>query len=115
MNAKDLAELVHHADHGSQYVSIAYNEKLTEYGITPSTGSVGDSYVHALAETVNGLYKSELNYARTWRTCAEVEWATLGWVHWWNNQRLHQALGYATPEEVIASYNRPRVTELTPV
>ena len=87
----------------------------TDYGIKPSTGSVGDSYDNALAETVNGLYKTELIYSQTWRSCTEVEWATLNPVHWWNNERLHQALGYATPEEVIASYNQHRAAELTPI
>ena len=116
MNARqDLSNLVHHSDHGSQYTSITYGEKLTDYGIKPSTGSVGDSYDNALAETVNGLYKTELIYSQTWRSCTEVEWATLNWVHWWNNERLHQALGYATPEEVIASYNQHRAAELTPI
>lgn len=114
--AKDnLQGLVHHSDHGSQYTSIKYSEKLTDYGIKPSTGSVGDSYDNALAETVNGLYKTELIYSQAWRSPAEVEWATLTWVHWWNNTRLHEALGYATPEEVIANYNQHRAAELTPV
>ena len=67
MNAKEhLSGLVHHSDHGSQYTSIAYNEKLADYGIKPSTGRVGDSYDNALAEAVNGLYKSELIYSQSW-------------------------------------------------
>lgn len=111
---QDLAGLVHHADHGSQYTSIAYNEKLADYGIKSSTRNVGDSYDNALAETVNGLYKSELIYSQTWRSCTEVEWATLIWVHWWNHERLHESLGYATPEEVITAYNQTRVNEMTP-
>lgn len=115
MNAQeDLSNLVHHCDHGSQYTSITYNEKLADYGIKPSTGSVGDSYDNALAQTINGLYKAELIHSQTWRSCTEVEWATLNWVHWWNNTRLHQALGYATPEEIITSYNKHRVNQLTP-
>ena len=84
-------------------------------GIRPSTGTIGDSYDNALAETVNGLYKTELIYSRAWRSCSEVEWATLNWVYWWNNHRLHESLGYATPEEIIASYNQHRVSQLTPV
>ena len=116
MNARqDLSNLVHHSDHGSQYTSITYSEKLTDYGIKPSTGSVGDSYDNALAETVNGLYKTELIYSQTWRSCTEVEWATLNWVHWWNNERLHEALDYTTPEEAITSYNQHRAAELTPI
>ena len=55
--------LTHHCDHGSQYTSIAYNEKLADYGIKPSTGTVGDSYDNALAEAINGLYKAELIYS----------------------------------------------------
>lgn len=96
-------------------MSLAYNEKLTEYGITPSTGSVADSYDNALAETVNGLYKAELIHSQSWASCAEVEWATLAWVYWWNNHRLHEALDYATPAEVIDSYNQHQVSQLTPV
>ena len=115
MNARqDLSNLVHHSDHGSQYTSITYSEKLTDYGIKPSTGSVGDSYDNALAETVNGLYKTELIYSQTWRSCTEVEWATLNWVHWWNNERLHQALDYTTPEEAITNYNQHQL-QSTPV
>lgn len=98
-----LDGLVHHADHGSQYTSIAYSDKLADYGIKSSTGSVGDSYDNALAETVNGLYKTELIYSQTCRSCTEVEWATLNWVHWWNNIRLHKALAYTTPEEINTS------------
>ena len=61
---------------------IAYSDKLSDYGIKSSTGSVGDSYDNALAETINGLYKTELIYSQTCRSCTEVEWATLNWVHW---------------------------------
>lgn len=114
--AKDtLVDLTHHSDHGSQYTSIAYNEKLADYGIKPSTGSVGDSYDNALAEAVNGLYKTELIYSQTWRSCTEVEWETLNWVHWWNHERLYEALEYRTPAEIIDMYNHTRATELTPV
>lgn len=82
MGAKEgLDGLVHHADHGSQYTSIANSDKLSDYGIKSSTGSVGDSYDNALAETVNGLYKSELIYSQTCRSCTKVEWATLNWIH----------------------------------
>lgn len=112
---EDLAGLVHHADHGSQYTSIAYSEKLADYGIKPSTGSVGDSYDNALAESVNGLYKAELIYSQSWRSCTEVEWATLNWVHWWNHERLHEPLDYCTPTEIIDKYNQTRaVDELPP-
>ena len=98
--AKDTAGLVHHADHGSQYVSIVYNERLAEHGITASTGTVGDSYDNALAENVNGSYKNELIHTRTWNDVVDVEIATFEWVTWWNESRLHQSLGYRTPAEV---------------
>ncbi len=113
--AKDnLAGLVHHCDHGSQYTSITYNDKLTDYGIKPSTGTVGDSYDNALAKTVNGLYKSELIYSQTWETLSEVEFATMNWVYWWNNIRLHESLDYSTPEEVITRYNQTHAKQLAP-
>lgn len=66
-------DLIHHSDHGSQYTSIKYGKRLEVAGIKSSTGTFGDSYDNALAETVNGLYKSELIYSRAWRSCSEVE------------------------------------------
>ena len=81
MNAKGSAGLVHHSDHGSQYTSIKYSEKLADYGIKSSTGTVGDSYDNALVETVNGWYKTELIYSQTWETLSEVEFTTMNWVH----------------------------------
>ena len=113
--AKDnLAGLIHHTDHGSQYVSIKYSQRLTDAGIRSSTGTIGDSYDNALAETVNGLYKTELIYSQTWRSCTEVEWATLNWVYRWNHQRLHESLDYSTPEEVITQYNQTHAKQLAP-
>ncbi|WP_154645590.1 integrase core domain-containing protein, partial [Mobiluncus holmesii] len=88
---------------------------LTDAGIRSSTGTIGDSYDNALAETVNGLYKTELIYSQTWRSCTEVEWATLNWVYWWNHQRLHESLDYSTPEEVITQYNQTHAKQLAPV
>lgn len=76
---------------------------------------VGDSYDNALAEAVNGLYKAELIYSQSWASLTEVEFATLNWVHWWNNERLHEALEYRTPADIIDMYNQTRVSELTPV
>lgn len=107
VTAKDHAwdGLIHHSDRGSQYVSIRYSERLAEAGITGSVGTVGDSYDNALAEAVNGLYKAELIHARpAWPSVTEVEFQTMNWVDWWNNTRLHEALGYATPSEVEAAY-----------
>jgi len=91
-----------HSDAGSQFTSIRYGERLAELGAVPSIGSVGDSYDNALAETVNGLYKSELIRGPgqgPWKTVADVELATLGWVHWHNTERLHGYLGDVPPTE----------------
>lgn len=100
-----LGELVHHSDRGSQYLSIRYNERLLDRGVAVSVGSRGDSYDNALAESVNGLYKTELIWGRaSWQSASEVEWATMQWVWWWNNERLHESLGYRTPVEVEQEY-----------
>jgi putative transposase len=92
-----------HGDAGSQFTSIRYGERLAEIGAVPSIGTVGDSYDNALAETVNGYYKTELirGPARQgpWKTVEEVELVTLGWVHWHNTQRLHSYLNDLPPAE----------------
>ncbi|WP_408834063.1 IS3 family transposase [Acidocella sp.] len=99
--------LVHHSDRGSQYVSIRYTERLAEAGIEPSVGSRGDSYDNALAETINGLYKTEVIHRRgPWKTMENVELATLEWVAWFNNQRLLSSIGYIPPAEAEAEYYR---------
>lgn len=101
----DLTGLTHHSDHGSNYMSLVYTDRLIELGANPSTGTVGDSYDNALAEAVNGLYKTELIRRQgPWRTVEQVELATLEWVWWWNNQRLHSELGYRTPTEIEDAY-----------
>ncbi|UOQ89482.1 IS3 family transposase [Agromyces endophyticus] len=101
----DLDQLVHHADHGSNYLSLVYTDRIAELGAKASTGTVGDSYDNALAEAVNGLYKTELiRQQGPWRTVEQVELATLEWVWWWNNQRLHSELGYRAPVEVEAAH-----------
>ncbi|UYG15916.1 IS3 family transposase [Brachybacterium huguangmaarense] len=103
--------LIHHSDRGAHYVSLAYSDALITAGVTASVGSVGDSYDNALAETVNGLFKAELIHSqRIWESTQAVEIATMGWVHWWNTERLHEALGYRTPAEVEASYTHPTTT-----
>ena len=92
--------LIHHSDRGSQYVSIRYSERLAQAGIEPSVGSRGDSYDNALAETINGLYKTELIHRRgPWKSRQELEMATLQWVHWYNHERLMQSIGYIPPAE----------------
>ena len=97
--------LIHHSDRGSQYVSIRYTERLGEAGIEPSVGSRGDSYDNALAETINGLYKTELIHRRgPWKTMESVELATLEWVSWFNHHRLLEPIGYIPPAEAEANY-----------
>ncbi|WP_252181656.1 IS3 family transposase, partial [Escherichia coli] len=84
---------VHHSDKGSQYVSLAYTERLKEAKLLASTGSTGDSYDNAMAESINGLYKAEVIHRKSWKNRAEVELATLTWVDWYNNRRLLERLG----------------------
>lgn len=86
---------------------MAYSEALAHHQVSASVGTVPDSYDNALAETVNGLYKTEIIYARNvWPSTTAMEIATLDWVQWWNTRRLHQALGYRTPEEVEALHTQ---------
>jgi transposase InsO family protein len=102
---RDIEGLVHHSDRGVQYLSIHYTERLAEAGIEPSVGSVGDSYDNALAETVIGLYKTEVIERRgPWRSLEAVEFATLEWVDWFNNRRLLEPLGHVPPAEYEAAY-----------
>ncbi|AME28151.1 transposase (plasmid) [Burkholderia sp. PAMC 26561] len=98
--------LIHHSDHGSQYLSIRYTDRLLDTGVQPSAGSVGDSYDNALAETINGLYKAEVIHRRSWPDLKAVELATLEWVHWYNHRRLLGPLGYVSPTEAEDAYNR---------
>ncbi len=97
--------LIHHSDRGSQYLSIKYTERLSEAGIEPSVGSVGDSYDNALAETINGLYKAEAIHRRgPWRSFEAVEYATLEWVDWFNHRRLLEPIGNIPPAEAEERY-----------
>ena len=99
--------LVHHSDRGSQYLSIRYTERLAEAGVESSVGSVGDSYDNALAETINGLYKTEVIRRRgPWRHIDDVEYATLEWVDWFNNRRLLEPIGNVPPAELEQAYYR---------
>lgn len=92
--------LVHHSDRGVQYLSIRYTERLAEAGIEPSVGSRGDSYDNALAESVIGLFKTEVIRQRgPWRSLEDVELATLEWVWWFNHHRLLEPIGYVPPAE----------------
>jgi transposase InsO family protein len=97
--------LVHHSDRGSQYLSITYSERLAEAGIEASVGSVGDAYDNALAETINGLYKTEVIRKRgPWKNLDAVEYATLEWVHWFNSKRLLTPIGDIPPVEYEQMY-----------
>ena len=96
----EVDKLIHHSDRGSQYLSIRYTERLAEAGIDTSVGSVGDSYDNALAESIIGLFKIEvIKFLGLWKSVGQVEWETLKWVDWYNNTRLHSAIGYVTPQQ----------------
>ncbi|MSG02661.1 IS3 family transposase [Escherichia coli] len=95
---------IHHSDKGSQYVSLAYMERLKEAKLLASTGSTGDSYDNAMAESINGLYKAEVIHRKSWKNRAEVELATLTWVDWYNNRRLLERLGHTPPAEAEKAY-----------
>ena len=101
----DDVALVHHSDRGAQYLSIRYTERLAEAGIEPSVGRVGDSYDNALAESIIGLYKTEVIRQRgPWRHLEAVEFATLEWVDWFNHRRLLEGIGYVPPAELEKTY-----------
>ena len=110
-----LEGLVCHTDAGSQYTSIAYTERLCDVGAVPSIGTVGDSFDNAMAESVMGLFKTELHRnpaalaanGGPWKGLSDLETATCGWVSWFNTERLHSELGDATPAEVEAAYYAP--------
>jgi putative transposase len=105
--AGDLAGLIHHTDAGSQYTSIAFTERLAAAGVSSSVGTVGDAYDNALAESVIGLFKTELIKPRgPWRTAEQVELATLEYVDWFNHRRLYESCGDIPPAELEAAYYR---------
>jgi putative transposase len=102
----DVADLVHHSDRGTQYLSMRYTDRLTEAGIEPSVGSRGDSYDNALAESIIGLFKTEVIQRKgPWRHLEAVEFATLTWVDWFNTRRLLEPIGYVPPAEYEADYD----------
>lgn len=99
--------VIHHSDAGSQYTSIAYTDRLAEAGALASIGSIGDSYDNAMAESIIGVFKTELvRWEGPWHGLDDLELAVLGWVDWFNHTRLYQALGYRTPAAVEAEYYR---------
>ncbi len=98
-------KLIHHSDRGTQYIAIRYSGRLIDAGIDPSVGSVGDAYDNALAETINGLFKAEVNRRRgPWKGLEAVEYATLEWVDWFNNKRLLEPIGNIPPAEFEKAY-----------
>ena len=99
-------DVIPHSDRGVQYLSIRYTDKMCDSGIIASVGKIGDSYDNALAETVNGLYKSEvIDYLKeNWTGINDVELATLEWVDWFNKTRLHSTIGYVSPFEFEKRY-----------
>jgi putative transposase len=102
---EDTGDLVHHSDRGTQYLSIRYTERLADAGIELSVGSRGDAYDNALAESVIGLFKTEVIRRRgPWRRLEAVEFATLDWVDWFNHRRLLEPIGYVPPAEYEARY-----------
>ena len=112
-----VAGLIHHSDAGSQYTALRYSERLADAGALASIGTVGDSFDNAMAESVVGLYKNEcVKIDGPFRTIDELELATLSWVHWFNQNRLHSAIGYQTPLEAEQDYyrqNNPRQQPLS--
>jgi transposase InsO family protein len=104
-----VTDLVHHSDRGTQYLSMRYTERLAEAGIAPSVGSRGDSYDNALAESIIGLFKTEVIQLKgPWRHLEAVEFATLRWVDFFNNRRLLEPIGYVPPAEFEAQYYEQR-------
>jgi transposase InsO family protein len=105
----DTQGLIHHSDRGTQYLSIRYSERLAECRIEASVGTTGDSYDNALAESIIGLFKAEVIHRRgPWRNVDTVEYATLGWVDWFNNRRLLEPIGDIPPAECELAYHRQR-------
>jgi len=112
----EIDHLIHHSDRGVQYLSIRYTERLAEAGIEPSVGSIGDSYDNALAETIIGLYKTEVIHLNgPWRSLDDVEFATLDWVDWFNNRRLLSSIGDVPPAEFEAMYYAGKQSSTTEV
>ena len=101
----EVGKLIHHSDRGSQYLSMRYTERLAEAGIDTSVGSVGDACDNALAESIIGLFKTEvIKFLGPWKSVGQVEGETLKWVDWYNKTRLHSAIGYVTPNEAEEAF-----------
>ena len=112
-------ELIHHSDAGSQYTSIRFTEHLALEGIRPSVGSVGDAFDNALMETIIGLFKAEcirttVFHNGPYKTLADIEYATAGWVDWYNNRRLHGSIGMVPPVEYEQAHYAALKPEMQP-
>ena len=108
--------LIHHSGHGAQCIGTVYTTGVMEYGVLPSTGTVGDSYDNAMAESADGAYKTELVWRRKpFADLKDLELATFRWVSWWNSKRLHQSLGYRTPEAVETEYHQHQAAQAAPL
>ena len=108
--------LVHHSDHGAQYISLVYTTRVGEFGMLPSTGTVGDSYDNAMAGSADGAYKTELVWRRKpFRDLRDLELATFRWVSWWNSKRLHRSLGYRTPGRTETEYYANQAAQAAPL
>ncbi len=113
---EDVTGVIQHSDAGAQYTALHYSERLAGVGAIASIGTVGDSYDNSLAETVVGLYKTEcVKLDGPFRTADELELATLSWVHWFNENRLHSSIGYLTPIEMEDLYSRDNTTREQPI
>ena len=107
--------LIRHGDHGTQCTGTVYATGVMEYGMLPSTGTVGDSYDNAMAESADGAYRTELVWRRRpFADLKDLELATFRWVSWWNSKRLHQSLGYRTPEAVETEYHQHQAAQAAP-
>ena len=108
--------LIRHSDHGTQYTGTVYTTRVMEYGMLPSTGTVGDSYDNAMAESADGAYRTELVWRRKpFADLKDLELATFRWVSWRNSKRLHQSLGYRTPEAVETEYHQHQAAQAAPL
>ena len=108
--------LIRHSDHGTQYISTVYATGVMEYGMLPSTGTVGDPYDNAMAESADGAYKTELVWRRRpFTDLKDLELATFRWVSWWNSKRLHRSLGYRTPEAAETEYYQHQAAQAAPL